>query len=146
MTDAIQDIHDLEERRRAAMIAADVAALDTLCADELAYTHSNASVDGKADYIAKVGNGFFDYRELTFSDQQIRLVGEVALVTGRMTGDIVMGGQPRKLNGQTTVVWIRNAGRWQMLAFQSTPVPASLSNIGQDDIDAATGIPSVSIT
>ncbi|MET0970632.1 MAG: nuclear transport factor 2 family protein [Tardiphaga sp.] len=125
MTTAIQDIQDLEERRRAAMIAADVAALDALCADELSYTHSNAAVDGKADYIAKVANGYFDYHALTFSDQQIRLVGDVALVTGRMTGDIVMGGQPRKLNGQTTVIWIKSAGRWQMLAFQSTPVPAS---------------------
>jgi ketosteroid isomerase-like protein len=125
MTAAIQEIRDLEERRRRAMIAADVPELEALCADALAYTHSNAAVDGKADYIAKVGNGYFDYRELTFSDQQIRLVADVALVTGRMTGDILMGGQPRRLNGQTTVVWIRHAGRWQLLAFQSTPLPAS---------------------
>lgn len=125
MTDAIQEIRELEEHRRKAMIAADLTALDALCADELAYTHSNATVDGKADYIEKVGNGYFDYRELTFSDQQIRLVGDVALVIGRMTGDIVMAGNPRKLNGQTTVVWIRKAGRWQMLAFQSTPIPVA---------------------
>jgi ketosteroid isomerase-like protein len=125
MTEPVQDIRDLEERRRVAMIDADVATLEMLCADQLRYTHSNASVDGKADYIEKVGNGYFDYRELTFSDQQIQIVGDVAVVTGRMTGDIVMAGVARKLNGQTTVVWIKAGEHWQMLTFQSTPVPAS---------------------
>ena len=47
-------IRELEARRYRAMIEADTAALETLLADTLVYTHSNATTDGKASYIAGV--------------------------------------------------------------------------------------------
>jgi ketosteroid isomerase-like protein len=123
-TKAALDIRELEERRRIAMLAADVGTLDRLFAAQMAYTHSNAAIDNKAEYLDKLGNGHFDYRELAFLDQDIRLAGDAALVTGRMTGEVVIAGAVRKLNARTTVVWIRQDDRWQLLAFQSTPFPA----------------------
>lgn len=123
MTYDVEEIKDLEERRRNAMLADDVAALDRMFAPQLAYTHSNADVDNKAEYLEKLGNGHFDYRALNFSDQLIQFAGDAALITGRMTGEVVIGGVTRKLNSQTTVVWIRLDGRWQLLTFQSTPIP-----------------------
>jgi ketosteroid isomerase-like protein len=123
MTDPIQTITELEERRRLAMIARDLATLDALFADQMAYTHSSATVDNKAEYLEKLGNGYFDYRELSFLDLDIRVAGDAALVTGRMTGEVVINGAMRKLNGRTTVVWIRQQDDWRMLAFQSTPFP-----------------------
>ncbi|KZD21461.1 hypothetical protein A4A58_13925 [Tardiphaga robiniae] len=119
-----QDIKELEERRRVAMLAADVATLDKLFAEQMVYTHSNAATDNKAEYLDKLGQRHFDYRELAFLDQDIRLAGDAALVTGRMTGEVVIAGALRKLNGQTTVVWIKQDAGWQLLAFQSTPIPA----------------------
>jgi ketosteroid isomerase-like protein len=41
-----------------------------------------------------------------------------------MTGEVTIDGQLRKLNSRTTVVWIRHDDRWQMLTFQSTPIPS----------------------
>jgi hypothetical protein len=38
---------------------------------------------------------------------------------------VVIAGVLRKLNGQTTVVWIKQDAGWQLLAFQSTPIPAA---------------------
>lgn len=119
------DIKELEERRRIAMLAGDVATLDELFAEQMAYTHSSASIDTKAEYLDKLTNGHFDYRELAFLDQIIRLAGDAALVTGRMIGEVVIAGAMRKLNAQTTVVWIRQDGHWRLLAFQSTPFPAA---------------------
>ncbi|WP_457488142.1 nuclear transport factor 2 family protein [Tardiphaga sp. P5_C10] len=123
-TKVIADIKELEERRRVAMLAADVATLDKLFAEQMVYTHSNAATDNKAEYLDKLGERHFDYRKLAFLDQEIRLAGDAALVTGRMTGEVVIAGALRKLNGQTTVVWIKQDARWQLLAFQSTPIPA----------------------
>jgi uncharacterized protein (TIGR02246 family) len=122
-TKAAHDIRELEERRRVAMLAGDAATLDALFAEQMAYTHSNAATDTKAEYLDKLGKGHFDYRELAFLDQDIRLAGDAALVTGRMTGEVIIAGAVRKLNARTTVVWIRQDGRWQLLAFQSTPLP-----------------------
>lgn len=124
MSDPVQEIKELEERRRVAMLAVDVATLDSLCAEQLAYTHSNAEVDSKASYLDKLGDRYFDYRALAFLDQDVRIIGDVALVTGRMTGDVIIAGTPKKLNSQTTVVWVRQYARWKLLSFQSTPFPA----------------------
>jgi hypothetical protein len=105
------------------MLAADVVALGEMFAEQMAYTHSNAEVDNRAEYLEKLGNGHFDYRELSFLDQDIRIAGETVLITGRMVGEVIIGGSLRKLNGQTTVIWIRQDGHWQLLAFQSTTFP-----------------------
>ena len=121
----IADIKELEERRRQAMLRSDVPELEELFAEELAYTHSNAEVDTRAEYIAKLDNHYYRYHKLNFLDQDIRIAGQAALVTGRMTGEVMIAGQLRKLNSRTTVVWIHRDDRWQLLAFQSTPIPAS---------------------
>ncbi len=120
----IDAIVELEERRRQAMLGADIAALDEMFVDNLSYTHSNAVTERKALYLERLAAGHYDYRELSFLDQDIRIVGDAALITGHMTGEVVIAGQLRKLNSRTTVVWIRRDGRWQMLTFHSTPIPA----------------------
>ena len=118
-------IAELEERRRKAMLGADIAVLDEMFVDDLSYTHSNAVMERKALYLERLAAKHYDYRELNFLDQDIRVTGDAALITGRMTGEVVIAGQLRKLNSRTTVVWIRDGGRWRMLTFQSTPIPAA---------------------
>ncbi|WP_398476725.1 nuclear transport factor 2 family protein [Tardiphaga sp.] len=120
----IEEIAELEERRRKAMLDADIAVLDEMFADDLSYTHSNAVMERKALYLERLAAKHYDYRELNFLDQDIRVTGDAALITGRMTGEVVIAGQFRQLNSRTTVVWTRQHGRWQMLTFQSTPIPA----------------------
>lgn len=120
----IDAIAELEERRRKAMLGADVALLDEMFVDDLSYTHSNAVMERKALYLERLAAKHYDYRELNFLDQDIRITGDAALITGTMTGEVVIAGQLRKLNSRTTVVWIRQGRRWRMLTFQSTPIPA----------------------
>ena len=121
----IEQIAELEERRRKAMLDADIAVLDEMFADDLSYTHSNAVMERKALYLERLAAKHYDYRELNFLDQDIRVTGDAALIIGRMTGEVVIAGQFRQLNSRTTVVWTHQHGRWQMLTFQSTPLPAT---------------------
>lgn len=117
-------IRDLENQRYAAMIAADIPALDALLSDRLVYTHSNASVDDKASYLAKVENKYFDYLEISHPEEQLIVAGPTALVLGRMSAHIIMEGKTeRRLNNRTLTVWIEEGGRWRMAAFQPTPIP-----------------------
>jgi len=119
----VEVIAELEERRRQAMLRSDVPELEELFADQLAYTHSNAEVDSFETYVAKLDNHYYRYHALEFLDQDIRIVGDAALVIGRMTGEVSIAGRLRKLDSRTSVVWIRSNGRWRMLTFQSTPIP-----------------------
>lgn len=54
----------LEERRRRAMLAADLDELDTLLSDDLVYVHSSAAVDGKVSYLEKLRDRMIVYRDL----------------------------------------------------------------------------------
>ncbi|QRG06950.1 nuclear transport factor 2 family protein [Xanthobacter dioxanivorans] len=119
-------IRDLEERRYAAMLDADIPTLDALLADQLVYTHSNATVDSKASYLAKVADKYFDYLEITHPEEQIIRHGSTVLVIGRMTARVLMEGKTeRRLNNRTLTVWIAEGDAWRVAAFQPTPIPDS---------------------
>jgi uncharacterized protein (TIGR02246 family) len=121
---AVAQVLELEERRFAAMVAKDTAALAELFADELSYTHSNASVDTKASFLAAIEARRFDYRAITCSDRSTVVIGDTALLTGRAQIDVAAGGRDVQLNARFTVTYVRRDGRWQFLAWQSTSIPA----------------------
>jgi ketosteroid isomerase-like protein len=121
---AVAEVLALEERRFAAMVAKDTAALGELFADELSYTHSNASVDTKATFLAAIEARRFDYRSVTCSDRTSVVLGDTALLTGRAQIEVLAGGREVQLNARFTVTYVRKDGRWQFLAWQSTSIPA----------------------
>jgi ketosteroid isomerase-like protein len=131
MADARETIRELEERRYRAMCEADVTTLEAFLADSLVYTHSNASADNKASYLAGVKNKKWDYRQIERPEEHIQVHGDCALVTGRVRIDIVIDGTPKILNSRYLDVWIKGAKGWQMVAWQSTPLPAGDRQKGQ---------------
>jgi ketosteroid isomerase-like protein len=112
-----------EQARVTALIHDDFAALEHLLADELTYTHSNASVDTKEQFLSFLRSGRLKYRELDHSDQRVRLYGETAILTGRTRVQSVFEGQEMRLTLRFTIVYIQRAGRWQMAAWHSARVP-----------------------
>jgi len=119
----VKQIHALEDRRCRAMIDADMKALEAIYADELIYTHSNASVDDKKSYLAGIKSGKFDYKSIKRPEENIRVFGDTAVVTGRAEISVRADGNDRQLNSRYLVLWIKRNGAWQVAAWQSTPVP-----------------------
>lgn len=119
-----REIRALEDRRYQAMIAKDLAVLGTFLGDTLVYTHSSASVDDKASYIEGIRTEKFVYKKAERSGERIDVYGEVAVCTGEVNLDLVVRGTPKKLHSRYLNVWNRGISGWQMVAWQSTPVPA----------------------
>lgn len=124
MTDDAQVIADLEDRRYAAMLRSDLAALADLCDVELTYTHSDGARDTRDSYLQRIRDGYFDYRWLEHETYRTIVAGDCALVVGRMTGDVVINGASRHLNSASLVVWVRRSAGWRFVAFQPTPLAA----------------------
>ncbi|MGO4666944.1 nuclear transport factor 2 family protein [Bosea sp. 2RAB26] len=123
MTDpTIRAIEQLEKRRYDAMLQADLAVLGDMLSDNLAYTHSNAARDAKESYLEKVGAKFFDYHAISNEDQEIKVFGDVALVTGVMKAEVTVNGTAKSLNNRYLAVWLREAGEWRFVAYAPTPV------------------------
>src|SRR5918995_46970 len=72
----------LEDKRFAAMIARDFAALDQLTHNDLLYTHSSGVTDTKGSWIESMKSGQVKYKSVNCSGRQVRFFGEVALIRG----------------------------------------------------------------
>ena len=112
-----------EDRRYRAMLDADLATLDALCAAELSYAHSSGARDTKDQYLEKVRSGYYVYRRIDHPVERVAVVGDSALVVGRMTADLDVDGRPRTIDNLALAVWARTSGRWQLLAYAPTPLP-----------------------
>jgi ketosteroid isomerase-like protein len=117
-------IHELENRRYQAMCAADANTLDELLADSLVYTHSTAAADSKASYLQGVRDKKWNYRKIDRPIEDIQVHGDCAVVTGQVRIDIVVQGTPKIMNSRYTNVWVKGKKGWQMVAWQSTLIPA----------------------
>jgi Domain of unknown function (DUF4440) len=120
---AATDVLEAEDRRYRAMLDADLDALDDLCADELSYAHSSGVRDTKAEYLAKVRSGYYVYRRIEHPVERVEVVGETAMVVGRMTADLEVDGTPKTIDNLALAVWARIAGRWRLLAYAPTGLP-----------------------
>jgi ketosteroid isomerase-like protein len=113
-----------EDLRYQAMIDGDLATMDRLCADQLSYTHSSGVRDTKAEYFEKVRSGYYDYQRIDHPVERVEVVGDTAIVVGRMTCDLTVGGTPKMIDNLALAVWSRVSGEWRLLAYAPTSLPA----------------------
>ena len=110
-----------EDRRFAAMIRADTAALRVLLADDLAYTHTTGAKQDKSALLRSLGGGELRYRSIEPTERVVRLMGaDGAVVVGRSNMRVEAGGPLRVFSIRYVAVYRREADGWRLLAWQST--------------------------
>ena len=124
MTDEARAVLDAEDRRYRAMQEADLATLDAVCADELSYAHSGGARDTKEQYLEKVRSGYYVYRRIDHPVERVAVVGDTAIVVGRMTADLLVDGTPRTIDNLALAVWTRASGAWRLLGYAPTALPS----------------------
>src|SRR5271170_1301896 len=115
----------LSPRKHPIRVDSDFDTLDGLLGDDLIYTHSTAQSDTRAEYIALFKKGAFKYLKIERPIENIHVYSDTVVVTGRTTTDAIVDGKPKLLNSRYTNVWIKGAKGWQMVVWQSTPIPAA---------------------
>ncbi|MGY1617995.1 nuclear transport factor 2 family protein [Geodermatophilus sp. SYSU D00691] len=120
----VKDVLTAEDRRYQAMLDADLATLDELCADELSYAHSSGVRDTKAEYFEKVRSGYYVYHRIEHPVERVEVVGDTAIVVGRMTADIHAGGVAKTIDNLSLAVWSRTVSGWRLLAYAPTSLPS----------------------
>jgi ketosteroid isomerase-like protein len=108
------------EALRRAMIDADARALDELVAEDLSYGHSNAVVEDKKQFRAKIISGESDFVTMDLSDLTVKISGKTALVRCRLEGQTLNGGKPGEIKLHVLLVWQKQGGKWKLLARQAT--------------------------
>jgi hypothetical protein len=108
-----------EQQRFGAQIANDGAALKLALADELIYTHASGKVQTKAEYLHDLAAGSTHYLGIDVTGRVVHVWGNTGLTHGTITLTV---GTDRKLVSRYTGVYVRRAGRWQLVAWQATDI------------------------
>ena len=118
-----QEIRDVEERLRTAMLTNDVAALADLLHDDILFTGPGGGIVRKQDDLAAHAARRLRLTRLDLEDTKIDIDDLVAKVTvravlaGTFDGNICDGAY------RYTRTWRKDGGRWQVIAGSMSPEP-----------------------
>jgi ketosteroid isomerase-like protein len=124
MTDE-DEVLAADDARLAALIAADVDALDRLCAGDLVFVHANGRQDDKAAFLEQARSGHIRYRSIMRKATSITVSGNIAIVYASIEVEVTMNGEPRASPVRYMSVWRNGAGGWQLLAIDNVRPPAA---------------------
>jgi len=118
-----QEIRRLEREWFESYVRGDRAAFDRIVADDAVMTYGNGKVGNKSEAIAEIKAPADASYSLTGDDVQVRVYGDTAIVTGRVTEKGIFNGHSINSQSRYTDVWIRRNARWQVVAAQNTRLP-----------------------
>ncbi len=109
-------IRQLDNERIQAQIGADAVALDRIYADDFIGVGPSGTVRTKAQVISDFTSGDLKFQSISTDEVQVRVYGNTAVETGLST----MSGQDRgkavPRDTRFTRVWVRQQGRWRLVA------------------------------
>jgi ketosteroid isomerase-like protein len=115
------ELDAVERRRRQALIDVDLDTLDELFDDTLVHIHAPGVVHNKTQLLEHTATRRA-YLDITRGELVIRIVGDVAIVTGPITNRLrTADGGERTLAGVATQVLRRDERGWRFVTFQMTP-------------------------
>jgi hypothetical protein len=116
----VPELAELEQDRCRALAASDLDALAALTHPRLRYTHSSGFTDTRESYLERCASGYYRYESIDLEVESSTVVGDVAVFEERMRARVVVAGEPRQLDTRAQVVWVRDDGVWQHLAYHAT--------------------------
>lgn len=90
--------------------------LSSLLSDEFVITIEDGSVYSKAGYISHTADSGVHVQVAEMSDVRVRTHGDTAIVTGSYHEKGESSGKPYEYHDRFTDVWIKAAGKWQVIA------------------------------
>jgi ketosteroid isomerase-like protein len=120
-------VREVEQRFTAALLKKDHVAFGELLADDLLHIGFEGQVASKAEYMAFFKEGSWQYRKYEPTNVAVKVLGSVAVVTGRVDRTIVVNSVETTGAFAFTHVWSRAGNRWRLTSSQITTVPTSSS-------------------
>jgi ketosteroid isomerase-like protein len=116
---------ELERQLSDALVREDAAVLDRLWSNDLVFTFPNGKVSNKAQRLAgqKPAAQPSQSDSVTSNDEvKVFLYGNTAVVTVLSTWSGKKNNQAYSSQFQATHVWVKQEGRWQLVAAHVSPV------------------------
>jgi Domain of unknown function (DUF4440) len=112
-----------EHARTTALVQHDVATLDRLIRDDLTYVHSSGRIDNKKSILEAIRSDELHYILWTSKETHVRILGDTAVLNGEYAVKVInrrASSETLDVNVLFLTVYVRNGGRWQQIAWQTT--------------------------
>ena len=116
--DRVDELLRAEDALRRAQRASDVAALEHLLDDTLVFTGPDGRLYSKADDLAAHRSGAMQLSHLEASDEEVRRMGDVAVIVVRIEMAGSFHGAPFVGAYRYTRVWRKFEDGWRIVAGQ----------------------------
>ena len=116
---------ELERQLSEALVKEDAVVLDRLWSNDLVFTFPNGKVSNKAQRLAgqkPAAPSSQSESETTNDEVKVYLYGNTAVVTVLSTWKNKTNNQEYSSQFQATHVWVKQEGRWQLVAAHVSPV------------------------
>ena len=133
------DILKLDAELFDAISRADVEVRDRIAADDLIYITHYGSALNKAEWIAHVTKPAPPNSKQIRDELSVRILGDTAIVTGRLTMKIVLPQSIGKVQSRYINVYAKRQGQWRLITAQVTEVAKHLRDFY--NIDKESGNP-----
>ena len=114
------EILEIEKERNQAIISGDAAALERMTSDDYTFITLRGELRTKAEIVRGFKTGSFHYESRQISDLNVRVYGNSAVVTGRSIQKGSENGKDYSGDYRFTRVYVKQDGRWQTVALQTT--------------------------
>ena len=117
------EIELLEEQWRKAQIAGDVPALDRFMSEDYVGISMSGQVNTKAQQLSRVRDRSFVLTRIDLEDTKVKLLGQVAIVTGKASVEGTSEGISMNGKYRYTRIYQRDpAGGWKVTNFEATRI------------------------
>lgn len=113
----------VQRERFRAMEEGDVTALEPMLCEDLRYTHTTGRTESKAQFLQTLASGALRYLAIEPDSVVLRRYGHTAVVNGRSRMRVGNSAGEHAFSIRFLEVYVQEAGRWQLAAWQATRLP-----------------------
>jgi ketosteroid isomerase-like protein len=116
-----QEVRQMLEKYRIAILQRDVATLEKIWADDYVFVNAAGDVLTKADRLANIKSGATTLDSINQQEKvTVRVYENSAVATSRVTLKGQYSGQPISGEYRSVLVWVKGSGGWQLVSNQLT--------------------------
>jgi len=122
---AEREVLKLNKEYEEAIARRDASVHERLFAADYTYTPGNGNIMGREEHMSFTKSAAVEVKSLRSEDLRVRIYGATAVVTGMWVSvDRRAGREFAERRNRYLLVYVRRAGRWQIVAEQRTGVAA----------------------
>lgn len=119
-----EELMDREMVRIEHLTSGDYDSLDSMLSSSMTYTHSNAQIDTREEYMQSLRSGDVVYRSLEHREPVVRFITpDVGMINGVVDVIVTVDDEDIQVLLRVTIVYVKVGGEWLFEAWHSTSVP-----------------------